>query len=239
MNKMEKNKLTMYYAVNAVLFNHQKAIDSFAPLAVLVTSFRNYLNEILERAQEVACTVGVAAAKNNAFEDMTERTYHISNALYTFSRRNNTKEIKGVSKLSLTDIYRLRENELVQYCNRIRTLAQAHTEALASYTITAEMITALGRSIDIYRHNADSNEPGFAEGKAARGVLSNLFADTEELLNEDIDTMVELVKNKNSNFYNQYSAARTIKEVGCSPKPKVTFAESIVIDSTLVPVITY
>jgi hypothetical protein len=232
MNKAEKNKLTMYYTVNAVLFNHHRTIESFAPFAASVTSFRNYLNEILERAQEVATTVGATAAKNNAFEEMTERTIHISNALYTFGRRKNNEEFKGVLKLSLSDIYRLRENELVQYCTTIRTIAQANTEALAPYTITAEMITALGQSVETYQHNVNSKDTAYSGCKAAREVLSNLFADTDELLTEDIDTMVELIKNNNRDFYNQYNAARTIKDIRSSPKPKVTFAESIVFDNT-------
>jgi hypothetical protein len=237
MNKMEKNKVTMYYAVNAVLFNYQNMIDSFAPLAASVTSFRHYLNEIMERAQEVTGTVGAAAVKNNALDVMTEHTYLISNALYTFGRHRNNEASKGLAKLSFTDISRLRENELVQYCTRIRTLAQAHTVALAPYRITTEMIAALGQSIDTYHHNADSKDTACAGCKAAREVLSNLFADTDELLTEDIDTMVELIKNNYRDFYNQYNAARTIKDIGSNPKPKVTFAESIFIDNTLVPLI--
>ncbi|HMA64781.1 MAG: hypothetical protein ACM31E_11375 [Fibrobacterota bacterium] len=235
MNKTEKNKVTMYYAVNAVLANHQASIDSFAPLADAVTSFRKYLNEIMERAQESAGTVGATASKNNALDDMTERTYHISNALYTFGRRTNNEEIKGVSKLSLSDIYHLRENELVQYCARILTLAQTNAEALAPYTITAEMITTLGQTIDTYRHHADSKDTRFAGSKAAREVLFNLFANADELLREDIDTMVELLKNNNNDFYNQYNAARTIKDIGGSPKVKAKAAEAIVIDETRVP----
>jgi hypothetical protein len=237
MNKTEKNKLTMYYAVNAVLFNYQRTIESFAPLAASVTSYRNYLNEILERAEESAGTVGATAAKNNALDDMTERTYHISNALYTLGRSANNEAIKAISKLSISDIGHLRENELVQYCSRILTLAQANAQALVPYTITAEMITALGQSIETFRHTADSKDTRFAGSKAAREVLFNLFAQTDELLREDIDTMVELLKNNNSDFYNQYNAARTIKDVGGSPKVKVKPADAIVIDDTRVPVI--
>jgi hypothetical protein len=198
MNKTEKNKVTMYYAVNAVLSSHQQIIDSIAPLAESVRSFRNYLNEIMERAQISAGTIGVTAAKNNALDDVVECTFLISNALYSFGRRTNN-------------------------------------EALAPYTITAEKITALGQSIDSYRHYADSKDTRFAESKAAREVLFNLFADADELLREDIDTLVELVKNNNSDFYNQYFAARTIKDIGGSPKAKAKVAEAIVVDSTRVP----
>jgi len=235
MNKTEKNKVTMYYAVNAVLTSHQQTIDTIAPLADSVKSFRNYLNEIMWRAEESTGTVGATATKNNALDDMTERTYHISNALYAFGRRTSNEEIKSVSNLSLSDIYHLRENELVQYCTRILTLAQANTEGLAQYTITTEMLTALGQAIETYRHTADSKDTKFAGSKAAREVLFNLFAFTDELLREDIDTLVELVKNNNIDFYNQYNAARTIRDIGGSPKAKAKAADAIVIDDTRVP----
>ena len=237
MNKTEKNKVTMYYAVNAVLFNYQHTIDSFPPLATSVTSFRYYLNEIMERAQEVAGTVGSIAAKYNALDDMTERTCHISNALYSLGKRTGNEKIKGISKLSFSDICRLRENELVQHCTAIHTLAETSADELALYTITQNQISALGQSINTYRHYANSNDTGFTGDNAPREVLSNLFADTDELLREDIDTMVELLKNNNINFYNQYNAARTIRTIGESPKVKVNILDSINIEDDVVMVV--
>ncbi len=106
-------------------------------------------------------------------------------------------------------------------------LAETSADELALYTITQNQISALGQSINTYRHYANSNDTGFTGDNAPREVLSNLFADTDELLREDIDTMVELIKNNNSNFYNQYNAARTIRDIGGSPKTKTTFTESI------------
>lgn len=235
MNKTEKNKVTMYYSVNAVLFNFQQTIDSIAPFAGSVSSFRNYLNEILERAQEVAGTVGTTAAKNNTLDDMTEHTFHISSALHTLGRHTNNEEIKSVTKLSHSDFYHLRENELVQYCTKIHNLAQIYADALVQYTITAEMITTLRQLIATYRHYTDSEDICFAGSKAAREILFNLFADTDELLREDIDTMVELIKNDNSAFYNQYNAARTILDISSGPRVNTMISDAIIIDSMRVP----
>lgn len=237
MNKTEKNKVTMYYAVNAVLFNHQRTIDSFPPLAASVTSFRHYLNEIMERAQEVAGSVGVVAEKNNALDEMTERACQISSALYSLGKRTCKAEINGVTKLSFSEICRLSEIELVQYCSRILTHAQMNADALVSYTITAEMISALEQSIETYRHFECFQDAGIAGSRAAREVLSNLFADADELLREDLDTMVELLKNNNNNFYNQYNAARTIRDNGDSNKMKVNRMDTIAFENEVAMVV--
>ncbi len=227
MNKTEKNKVTMYYAVNAVLFNYQHIIDSFPLLATSVISFRQYLNEIMEKAQDVASTVGSTAAKYKALDDMTELACHISNALNSPVKCNGNEKIKGISKLSFSDICRLRENELVQYCTAIHTFAETRADELVQHSITQNQISALGQSINTYCHYENSNDTAFPDDFAPREILSNLFADTDDLLSEDIDTMVEFLRKNNSNFYNQYNAARTIKNAGGCPRLMVSIADSI------------
>ncbi|NLD92632.1 MAG: hypothetical protein GX639_08185 [Fibrobacter sp.] len=227
MNKTEKNKVTMYYAVNAVLFNYQHIIDSFPLLATSVISFRYYLNEIMEKAQEIAGTVGSTAEKYKALDDMTELICYISNALNSPGKHNGNENIEGISKMSFSDICRLRENELVQYCTAIHTFAETSADELAQYSITQNQISALGQSINGYHHYANSNDTAFPGDFAPREILSNLFADTDDLLREDIDTMVEFLKKNNINFYNQYHAARTIKNSGGCPRLMVSVTDSI------------
>ena len=229
MKKSEKNKVTMYNAVNAVLSQHQTSIDSIAPLADAVNSFKRVILEITRRDQEFSDVLGVTAAKNNALDSMTGKAYTISNALYAMARKTGNLELRDASSVSLSDFNKLRENELVQCIQRILSLAWANADAIVAYTITAEKITSLQQSLEQYRKLADGKDNKYAKSKAAREMLFDLFATAGEILKEDIDVMIELVKTTDGDFYSRYKAARTIKDLGGSQKSGAKVTDAVIV----------
>ncbi|NCQ19599.1 MAG: hypothetical protein GW805_14895, partial [Ignavibacteria bacterium] len=56
----------------------------------------------------------------------------------------------------------------------------------------------------------------FTDRSATRVALTKLFEKTDALLNEEADMLVEVVKESQPDFYNQYFAARVIKDLGGS-----------------------
>jgi hypothetical protein len=76
------------------------------------------------------------------------------------------------------------------------------------------LIDAFDKALDSYRQMVVSKEAKAAESKAARKSLYECFEKTDEILTEDIDTLVELSKNSNADFYQQYKAARSIRDFG-------------------------
>jgi predicted transcriptional regulator len=67
--------------------------------------------------------------------------------------------------------------------------------------------------INDYDTTLSSKESKAAESKAARAALTQQFQEVDEILKEDIDTLMELMKQRNKEFYNQYQAARVIKDL--------------------------
>ena len=45
-------------------------------------------------------------------------------------------------------------------------------------------------------------------------MLHNASPATDEILKEELDTIIELVKSRDTEFYNQYRAMRVIKDLG-------------------------
>jgi len=229
MTKIEKNKLTMYHAVSAVLSAHQESINTLAPLVTAATAFKDVLQNIANRNQEFSDVLGVTAAKNSVVEDMTEKTYIISKALYALGRKNGQQEVMETCKITVSDFTRLRETEILQRCVQILTYAQTYTAELAAYTITPEMVTSLQQTIEQYRKQSDSKDSKLAGSKAARNVLFDLFTSADELLKKELDTLVELLKNSHSDFYSRYKAARTIKDLGGSQKSSAKVTDAVIV----------
>lgn len=52
------------------------------------------------------------------------------------------------------------------------------------------------------------------ESKVARKILYEAFAEADEILKEEIDKIMEVVKEQHRDFYDQYKAARMIRDIG-------------------------
>ena len=215
MNASEKNKMTMFRAVDAVMTQHRETIDALPPLAESVTKFSGSLTDILQLDNEyVGVAEGATAAKNSSLDDCVERAFRICNALYALGRKTGNEQLKASCGVSISDITKMRETDIEQHCSRIADLAQESTTDLAVYGINAAEIKAFRKALETYRQQADSKHSKTAESKAARKSLYEAFCAADEILREDIDSLIELVKAGNADFYNQYKAARTIRDLG-------------------------
>jgi hypothetical protein len=52
------------------------------------------------------------------------------------------------------------------------------------------------------------------ESKTARKSLFERFDKADEILKSDIHTLAKVIKTSDDNFYNQYQAARSIRDMG-------------------------
>ena len=55
--------------------------------------------------------------------------------------------------------------------------------------------------------------------KGARGTLAGLFNEVDELLTDEVDRFMELLRNKEPEFYNKYFVACVVKETGIRHRP--------------------
>ena len=215
MNSHEKNKMSMFNAVEAVINKYKEIVDAIPPLAEAITKFRQSMAEIFKRNDEyLGVTEGAVAAKNNSLDDLVERAFRLGTALYALGRKTDNEQFKSAGDMSITDITHMREPDIEQYCSKIAVLARASATELADFKVTAEEMDAFDKALDTYQQLVDSKDAKAAESKAARKALYECFDKTDEILTEDIDTIVELAKISNPDFYEQYQAARTIRDLG-------------------------
>ena len=57
-----------------------------------------------------------------------------------------------------------------------------------------------------------------ADRIGARGTMADLFDKVAELLNEEFDRYMELLRSTETEFYNKYFAARVVKDIGVRHK---------------------
>ena len=219
MNRHEQNKLTMFRATQAVLDSKSEFVESILPLKNRIVDFKQSIDEIQQRDNEYSgLTAGVTAAKNAAIDALINSEFFFANALYTFGRESGNEELKASCRMSMSDLTRLREGELEQLSSRHLQFAKTYAADLIAYGITDETISIFENALNAVRHQFDLLHNKFAESKAERELLYQAFEKTDEILREDIDRLMEMVKGKDIEFYDTYRAARTIKDYGTTHK---------------------
>ena len=214
MNTREKNNFAMFNAVDSVMNNHQAAVNGFSPLAQAMDGFRRSMTEILRRNHEyLFAAEGAIAAKNKSLHDLIEQAFRIKNAVYALGRKTGDDRLKAAGKLPPSEIKHMREADIEQYCRKIAAIAGEFSSSLAPFGIAVNDIDSYLKTLDTYRRLVNAKEVKAAASKAARKSLFEDFKKTSEILTQDLDTLMELVKINNPDFYDQYKAARSVRNV--------------------------
>ena len=115
---------------------------------------------------------------------------------------------------------RIRDTELAGIAENIAALAEENTANLSTTNITSDMIADLKIQVDAYRQALGIRERSVAERKGARITVQDQFYKIDDILEEEIDTAMELIRTKYSRFYNEYFGLRVVKDTGIRHKPE-------------------
>lgn len=225
MRDLQENKLTMYEAVKSCLGNNEVIVATIPALINTRKDFLEKIEKIKDAAKEQReATAGKRAAKQEAEDVLISELMKIGSALYAYGRRVGNTEIQAIANVRESKLAILRDTELVSRAKSIHKTAEENAVGLKDYGVTAEMIIDLAGKIDMFSAALGERESSAAKSTGATASLVNLFALVDELLNEELDRLVELLRESNTNFYNEYFAARVIKDLGirhreAKPKP--------------------
>ena len=214
MNKAQENKLTMHESVDSLLNNNAEKTAEIPAFDVSITSFRADLAELKKKSLVYEnATAGKSESKWSAEDDLIESLLPVASALNVIAMRNKNPELREIANVTETFLRRLRDTELVSKSKAVLAAGNENAAELVKFGITAERITDLGAKIDAYEKSIGGRESSVAERMGARQGVIELFAKVDDDL-EELDNLMELVRTKYPDFYNEYQAARTVKETG-------------------------
>ncbi len=221
MNANEKNRISMYLAVIAVLEQHKELITTIPALVEIIGQFDTLVADIIARDQKhETITAGVIAEKNGILDTMAATTLRFAKALYALGRKTGNEQLKEECDVTMSDLMHRRQVETEQYCLRIAELAGTHAADLEAYGIAAGEIEEFVKATEAYREATDTRDRKFTESKATHQVMHNMFKKADDILKEDLDTILETLREKDPDFYLQYKAARNIHDLGGSHSSK-------------------
>ena len=219
MKRHEANKLNMLKAVNAVLESSITIVSEYPALSEAAAELKTKIAEINAIDMIFSTSIdGKTSTKNMLEDELIEDLMPVKAALYAYSVRNKNEELKTLTKESESTLKRMRDPEFLQKAELIKTEAQKHLTDLAAYKITEIVLTELQEKITAFGEALDGKDTGFANRSALRIALTEKFDEADNILTEQLDALIELVRKSNTLFYDQYYVARVIKDLGTPQK---------------------
>ncbi|MDP3148340.1 MAG: hypothetical protein Q8N83_04330 [Ignavibacteria bacterium] len=215
MNQHEENKFNMYNAVEAVFKSNASVVAELPALGEVHTDLQALVVEIdAKNGELLKATDGKTSVKSKAIDELIGAILPVANAVTAYATRNKLLELKALTDVTETRLKRLSHAELPVRVKNIKVGAQGVLEALAKYGMTQAKLDLVDEKLAAMKTAAENKDVGFTDRSAIREALYGLFDKTDDLLNEEADRIVGVLKESKPDFYNQYFAARVIKDLG-------------------------
>mgnify|MGYP001183631426 FL=1 len=215
MNTNQEDKFSMYYVVKNTC---EKFQTTWTTNAVFAATYNLWVAKmpLIEQNRDAQTleTTGITTDKTAKRNSMTEKTLFMINRLQSYANVVNNPELLESIKYSASDLKKSRDTDVIGICNNVLAKATANTAAIATYGVTAAMITELQAAITAYSSTLARPKAAKSQSKTATENLTKLFKEADELLTKRLDLDIELFKTSKPDFYSQYKTARIIIPTG-------------------------
>ncbi len=231
MTSNQNNKYTMYRSTVEVLEKNSAKTAGLPAFAVSFDKFDGLVEQISEKDKErMTKTSGKGNARDEAEDALVLGTVIVSSAITAYASSVGNAQLKGTVKFSETHLRYVRTSEQLNIAKVVLDLATANLAALASFGVTQTVLDDLKARIAAYDAASRQVSSGQAERVGARTAVADLFNQADEVLKEEIDPLMQFFRVSQPELYNDYRAARVIKDIGVrhgknsAAKPPITGA---------------
>ena len=122
--------------------------------------------------------------------------------------------LKNAVKFTDSDLAKMGDNKLAGTCRNIVALAREKQPLMAGVGLTEALIDALDTSVADFEAKLLGTPQYIGEQKAAKQKREKAINACEEIMTNDLDMIVEILKHENPETYAEYQHARKVKMMG-------------------------
>ena len=229
MTKTHENKLTMYLAVDAVLQENAPKTASLPAFVLSITKFKELIGAIQTKSKEFNyAAAGKTVMKAEAVDLLLSELIPAVSAVSAYAHAAGDTLLSVKSAVTECALRRFRDTEMISRAIGLLELIEQNVDKLGDYGITAENVASIRARIDAYAESLGKKESGLSERASVRKTLFELFDETDALLSERIDALMQQFRKKETQFYNEYFQARNIWNMGAPRKAKAPATVEVV-----------
>lgn len=163
--------------------------------------------------QQEADKSGDTNAKRQLRATLIAQAIDVARRVVAYATNTNNSALLALVDYTESDLKKASDQRLVNSCQVIRDNANANIAALASYGITAAVLTTLQTSITSFSNTIPKGRIDTTDGGEVTKLLTTLFK-TLSANWKKIDILVEMVRTSQPNFYNEYQKVRKVIDTG-------------------------
>lgn len=204
-------KLNMYQGVEVCCNNYASIIVGNVAFNNSFQDFAAKLVQINAGAQKAGANLkGFAVDKSVSKKDLSKDAATMAGRIFAYAAKNGNNALKQSANHSVSVFLRLKDAELAPACQAIHDLADTNKTALADYGVTAAKLTSLQNKINAYAASVPMPRTAVTERKVTKAQIKEMFKQTDAILVEQMDKLVEDFAEEHPTFVAEYKAARTI-----------------------------
>ena len=215
MSKAQENRLSTFIDIETVLNRNSAIIAGIPAFAESTANFKQHISEINSSSvKRNTIKKGASETKSLKRQELESITIELASGLSVFGHKTSNEVIKAISNVSPSHLDRLRDSDIANKAAAILNTLKQYVNDLAPYGITENDIAALENCIEEYKSSNVEKSGSYMESKVITKSLQELFQSCMDILDNEIDSMVNLLQTKEKNFYDSYYAVRSVKNLG-------------------------
>lgn len=230
MRKTTKEKMAMYYQVLTIVGKDQAVLDANPKLAAIIERLAEKLEALNASLNEQeAALKGVSLEKTIFLNEFKGLIMDIKHSLFIHASSTKNESLKDRNKMKSSALYKLTATKLQFICEQMLADMEEHEAVLAEYGITAEKLQRFHEMYADLAAVANSPRVAIIVRHAQVEKVASLEREIADLLRDELDRLMYLVRKDHADLYNKYLSARKVVEhrtkridrdpEGASPEP--------------------
>jgi len=219
MNAKQRNRLAMFMAVKNVFGFYPTELGTIKVLQGFIEKFNELIAKI-EAVHQVqqGNTTGARQLKLKEEAEMIDATVKLAATMYVYAQVNEMPDLQAKCAISASQMERMPDEKVRAICLNVYNEAVQLGDVLADYGQTVDDVTQLKKEIDDFSALIAAPRSAIVTRSQATKELESLMRETNDLLRNNIDKLMELLKESQPKVYNTYLAARTIVDLRAGMK---------------------
>jgi|GEM_PF-2071648 len=210
-----ENILTMLLAVRNVLTTN---VAKFNAIVAFFNAYNALIADIIAiealQQQTQQDIKGITANKAAQRTILVSLTRKVQAGLMSYAVSVNDQELKESANYKSGDYNKARDTDLVAICQTIYTLANANVANLLIFGIVQADIDAILAQIGVFELIISKPREAIAGREVKLKELGEHLGFSQGILHQEIDYYMELFRESDAEFYNNYLTAREISDIG-------------------------
>lgn len=214
MNSKQEIKLTMYLSANGFMVSHLEETKDLPDFTKNLDEFGRTISDI-QSVAEVQKTdkKGLTVQKRVFREKLRSDALDASFKLNAFARFTGNIPLQSEVSMTKSKLNRATDTGLRDYARIIYDRAQASLNELAPYGITSSTQEQFLNAIENYNASISGPRLGITEKTQATDLLTAYF-EKADLLLDNLDAAIGIIRLSNPQFVNGYESARRLVTTG-------------------------